>query len=268
VYADGSVPLSIGPILEDAMISTKGLCIADLLKTLSRQLRNSLESSDKNKSAKAVVPNENTNADADWSEASDDSDADTPFDYDDDDDFGLTPPPNHTARMKTPDNIFQRIVQDFRTVRKAGFRVGKICGVDTVSDNNIVTMSIKAIKLGLSEDTRLAWDLEPSDYVVLLMKYSGEYISFEDAMKRPASQIPLWFRLRKCSKYRPTLAEAIAAFSTTLPKDYLGNHEQKTVRNEDSSANDVELSTFGVGGSIDLLLDSGFLTMMKLRKSE
>ncbi|KAI1155351.1 hypothetical protein F4825DRAFT_459864 [Nemania diffusa] len=267
VYTNESVPPRIGQILEGAMMSTTGMRIADMLKSLSHQLSNSLEFSDGNESVGTMIGT--SDPDVNSPEASDGSDTDLPFDYyDDDDDFEPSATLQHPASMKPPDdNILQRIRQDFRTVQKAGFRVGKICGMESSSDNSIMTISIKARKLGLSEKTRLAWDLEPSDYVVLLMKYPREYISFEDAITIPASQIPLSFRLRKCSKYRPTLKEAITAFSATVPKGRLGESEQKTGNYEDSSTNGVKgLSTFVVGGSIDLLLDSEFFAMMKLRK--
>lgn len=202
-------------------------------------------------------------------EASDDSDSNNLVEYsDDDDDFGLMDGLRPTTRTRISDIVMKKIHQDLRTVRNAGFKVGKICGVDHVSAYSILTMSIKVKNLGLSNETHVSWNLEPSDYLVLLMKYNGEYVSFEDAMKRSVGQTPLQFRLRKCSKYRPTLTEAVSAFYSTPQKP----HPQQPVNgygaDENSPMDGNGLLTFAVGDSIDLLLDTGFLSMMKIRKSE
>ncbi|KAI0193669.1 hypothetical protein EV127DRAFT_334762 [Xylaria flabelliformis] len=265
VYTDDEVPANIRKILEDAMISTKGMSIVDLLKTLSRKLCSSLESAD---GEQDDGDDDIVLTSVDSSEESDDSDLDNATDYGDDDDFGLVDGSPHTARVKIRDVIFERIRKDFKAVRDAGFKVGKICGVDHRSAHSILSMSIRVSKLGLSKEIHASWNLEPSEYLVLLMKYDGEYEPFEDIMKRPVGQIPLSFRLRKCSKYRPTLAEAIAAFSPARSKLYPKQSEQESAIDENSPAGNNSLLTFGIGDSIDLLLDTGFLSMMKIRKSK
>ncbi|KAI1747837.1 hypothetical protein F4782DRAFT_551482 [Xylaria castorea] len=263
VYTNDEVPANIGKTLDDAMTSTRGLPITDLLKALSRKLCSSLEPTDgeQNDDDDDIVL-----TDADTLEVSDDSDSDNPIDYSDDDDFGLIDGSPHTAQVKIPDVIFERIRKDFRAVRNAGFKVGKICGVDYRSAYSILTMSIRVSKLGLSKEIYASWNLEPSDYLILLMKYDGEYVPFEDAIGRPVGQTPLSFRLRKCSKYRPTLAEALAAFSLTLPKLHPRQSVQESAIDENSPVGSSSLLTFGVGDSIDLFLDTGFLSMMKIRK--
>ncbi|KAI1127543.1 hypothetical protein F5Y10DRAFT_292726 [Nemania abortiva] len=263
-YTDDGVPSNIGNILDSAMTSTAGMRIADLLRTLSCQLCNSLEFANESEDSKAIVPDADVYTHS--SEESDESDADIPFDYDDDDSFGFSDSPQHIVQTRTPDQILERVRQDFRTVRNTGIRISKISGVDYVSEHNIMAMSVKASKLGLSEEAYLAWNLGPSDYLILLMRYSGDYTSFEDAMGRPAGQIPICFRLRKCSKYRPKLEEAIAAFSSSLPNNHSKKHEQKIVNFEDSLLDGGDLSTFGVGDSIELLFNNSFFAMMKLRR--
>ncbi|KAJ8131554.1 hypothetical protein O1611_g2071 [Lasiodiplodia mahajangana] len=256
VYTNDNVSPDIGEILDSAMESTTGLSIEELLRALSDQLCASLEPA-----------NEIEGASLEVLEGSNDGDIDVPFDHDDDDYFGLHGASQGAAtRMKTLDHILERIRQDFRTVRDAGFRVSKICGVDYISEHSIMTISVKASKLGLSEETHMAWNLESSDYIVLLMMYSGEYTSLEDAMSAPAGQIPLCFKLRKCSKYRPTSSEAIETLAASLPNSDPRQFGLKTLVTEDSREYGGKLSSFGVGDSIDLLLSNGFITMLKLRK--
>ncbi|KAI0455181.1 hypothetical protein F5B21DRAFT_216658 [Xylaria acuta] len=261
VYTNDEVSPKIGKTLDDAMTSTKGMPVIDLLKALSRRLCSSLDSTG---GEQGDGNDDIAMTDADSLELSDDSDSDNPIDYSDDDDFGLVDGSQQTAQARIPDVISERIRQDFRTVRNAGFKVGKICGVDHTSAYSILTMSIKVRKLGLSKETHASWNLEPSDYLVLLMKYDGGYVPFEDAMERSVGQTPLAFRLRKCSKYRPTLTEAIAAFSLT-PKLHSRQPVQESAVDGDLPVGGGSLLTFGVGDSIDLFLDAGFLPMLKIR---
>ncbi|KAI0913556.1 hypothetical protein F4823DRAFT_16275 [Ustulina deusta] len=267
VYTNDEVPSDIRKVLDDAMTSTRGMLIIDFLKSLSRLLCNSLDSTDISEDGDDpnIIMTDADN-DADSSEVSDGSETDVPFDYGDEDDFGILGGCNDIAERTIPDLVMQRIRQDFRAVRNAGFRVGKICGIDHISEHNIMTISVKAGKLGLSRETHTAWNLGPSDYIVLLMKYSGGYVSFENALNKPTGQIALEFRLRRSSKYRPTSTQAIAAFSPFPQKSEVEQLPQISAQDENSPAPGGEFLTFGVGDSIDLLLGSDFLNMMKLRK--
>ncbi|KAI1422115.1 hypothetical protein F5Y12DRAFT_654007 [Xylaria sp. FL1777] len=267
VYTNDEVPSEIRMVLDDAMTSTRGMLIIDLLKSLSRLLCDRLDSTGMNEESddhNAIMTDAEN--DPDSSEISDDSDSDVPFDYGDEDDFGVLGESRDTRERRIPDVVLQRIRQDFRAVRNAGFRVGKICGIEHISEYSIMAMSVKASKLCLSEETHTAWNLGSSDYLVLLMKYSGNYLPFEDAIERPTKQLSIEFRLRRCSRYRPTLAQAIAAFSPTPLERSFEQPSQISAGDENSLAPGGEFLTFGVGGSIDLLLESNFLDMMKLRK--
>ncbi|KAI0799928.1 hypothetical protein GGR55DRAFT_692564 [Xylaria sp. FL0064] len=276
VYTNDEVSSNIRVVLDNAMTSTRGLRIIDLLRSLSRLLCDTLgstdtydEGDDHNVIMTDVDDDNEGDGDdnADSFEVSDDDDTDVPFDYDDgEDDFGFDDRHLGTGRRTIHDAVLQRIRQDFRAVRNAGFKVGKIYGIDQPAEYGIMAMSVKASKLCLSEETHNAWNLEPSDYLVLLMKFTGEYVSFEDALARPTSQIPLEFRLRRCSKYRPTLNQAIAAFSPLHGKNRPEISAQKSDNYHNSLAAGDGFLTFGVGGSIDLLLKNDFLSMMKLRK--
>ncbi|KAI0431324.1 hypothetical protein F5Y09DRAFT_304974 [Xylaria sp. FL1042] len=274
VYTNEDIPSNIRIVLDNAITSTRGLRIIDLLRSLGHLLCDSLDSTNikedgDDDNIMMTDVDDDDDDDAESLENSDDDDTDVPYDYDDDDDEGGFDDHDRfqgTGRGIVRDVVLQRIRQDFRAVRNAGFKVGKIYGIDQVAEYGIMAMSVKASKLCLSKETHNAWNLEPSDYLVLLMKCSSEYVSFEDALERPAGQIPLEFRLRRCSKYRPTLTQAIAAFSPLAQKSRSELTEEKSASVENSSAPGNEFLTFGVGGSIDLLLESDFLSMMKLRK--
>ncbi|GAW25953.1 putative ubiquitin conjugating protein [Rosellinia necatrix] len=270
VYTDADVPHQIGRILNDATASTTGMCVADLLKTLTRRLlvvldsTGEVEEGDENNYDLTIT---NENEDIYSSEASDNIDTYNGFESDDDSDFDLLHKSPNTMPTKISDTSLRRIRQDFRAVRNAGFRVSKLCGIDHVSDYNIITVSLKISKLGLSNDTQMAWDLQGSSHLILLIRYPGDYVTFEDALRTPTEEIHLEFRLRKCSRYRPVIAEAIAAFSPTGTGTYREGPTLNLNNAENSSEGD-QLLTFGIGSSLELLLRKDFLTMMKLRKTK
>lgn len=271
VYTIDEAPPQIGKLLDDAMVSTAGRRIEDFLRATSRSLCNSLDSTNQtggDGEGDHVVGDVDMEVDdQSSSRASDDSDTSLQFDYGDEDDFGLNDKTLHGLGTKTDDATLRQIRQDFRIARDAGFKVGKICGVEEISASSIMTMSVKISKLDLSEETHTAWNLEPSDYLVLLMKYSGGYVSFEEALETPAERIHLDFRLRKCSTYRPTIEDAIEAFSPANQRRDTQEPEVSAM-DEDNSPKRGELLGFGVGGSLELLLCRDFFTMLKLRKSE
>ncbi|KAI2642291.1 hypothetical protein GGS21DRAFT_298361 [Xylaria nigripes] len=267
------VPPSIIDILQDAMLPTPGLLIADLVKTLSEQICAALDSTDDNDSDDNLSTTDNS-LDEDLSDMLED-------------DEGLLSNDNHLGsndplddistqtHTPIPSLISQRIREDFRAVKDAGFKVGMICGGDSVPGWSIATMSVSVRKLGLSEKTLNAWNLDASDFAVLLMRFKADrYPSFDEILKVLAGQMPLKFKLRKCTEYRPTLAEATSAFAAEsdaagFAETQSSEHSsQESVGFQKSPAVGGKLSTFGVGDSIERLLNDSFIAMAKLRHTE
>lgn len=96
---------------------------------------------------------------------------------------------NNTTNYRcTPQNaakLNRRIKEDLRAVRFAGFKLGILQGLTADSRTSVLSISIQASKLGLSEEALQAWDLEPNQYVVLLIRYSDGYKSFETSKFYP-----------------------------------------------------------------------------------
>ncbi|CAJ2511662.1 Uu.00g072870.m01.CDS01 [Anthostomella pinea] len=265
-YTTNDVPAAIAKTLEDSMGETAGMRIGDMLEALSSSLCASLDSIQNGEREDSVMTD--VDADEDFPDAADESEEDVNFEYGDEDDFGQ----EHAAfagpvkMTSTSTSTLSRIRQDLRIVKNAGFRVGKICGFDQANAHSIVSTSVRVSNLGLSEETREAWNLSSSDYIVLLIRYTGEYTTLEDALRRPAEQSRMKFRLRKCSKYRPTLAQALAALSSeTKKKSSLFPIATSAPATE---AADCDFSLLGIGESIDMFMDQDFIPMMKLRKQE
>lgn len=106
-----------------------------------------------------------------------------------------------------------RIRRDLKTAKLAGFKIGILSGLKADSITSMVSISIQAAKLGLSEEALQAWDLEPKQYVVLLMRYAAGYKTFEAVIAEPAHSLDITFRVGVSNKYKPTMTQAHAAFS-------------------------------------------------------
>ncbi|KAI1498060.1 hypothetical protein F5X99DRAFT_420860 [Biscogniauxia marginata] len=269
VYTMDDVPAGIAKELEESMDKTAGMRIVDMLNNLSRRLRSCLEpTADIGDSHSTMSDHDSGDNDTIYMDEGDESDeGDVPFEYGDEYDFGLVTGSNgtstHEPSRKTAAATLKRIRRDFCTVRDAGFKLGRLCGFDYVTEHSIVSTSVRVDKLGLSEETREAWNLSNADYIVLLIQYTGDYSTYESVMERPAENSRLKFRLRKCSKYRPTLQQAMAALSSESSQRT--SVEQNPVTQASAGP---EFSLLGIGESIDMFLDKDFIPMMKLRKQE
>ncbi|RYP66249.1 hypothetical protein DL771_007901 [Monosporascus sp. 5C6A] len=261
VYTDGDVPENVAKELEDSMTKAHGLSVQLMLDNLSRRLRTALEGG-LGEDPDMVM----TDVGADESaSASEDDDESFDFDYDvDDDTFGIPDDQlQMVARTVTPipSSILRRIRQDFRAVRQAGFKLGVLSGFREYAEQGIVSMSVRVAKLCLSYETLQAWDLDSTEFIVLLIRFNdGHYITFEDALNRPAKSSNLEFRLRKCSKYKPTLQQAASAFGS-----HAAAKRAASVPLGHGGSDEPDFSLLGVGSSIDRFMDTDFISLLKLK---
>ncbi|KAI0395710.1 hypothetical protein F5Y17DRAFT_184426 [Xylariaceae sp. FL0594] len=248
VFAISDAPDNIKNIFDnlnnDTTTTKSEVTVGDIIEKITSKICATLSSSGSDMDEASDQPI------SDWEEDGDEA----TYDSDDfgGDDFDIP----GTAASEIPPSVLERMRRDLKACKDAGFRVGMISGADS-PDHQIVSISIKASKLGVSDETRMAWNLDGPWYVVLLMKYDGGYILGEDVVQEKASLPPkLQFRLRKCSRYRPTLGQAYAAFTPHHPG---ANYGQSTT--------DREFSTFGVDGFIEPLLNHDLLNMIRVKKA-
>ena len=108
----------------------------------------------------------------------------------------------------------KRIVSDIKQLRDAGFRVGIIKGMKAESATSILSASLRIAKLGLSNEVLQAWNLERHHYITLLIQYSRGYVTYEDLLAKQPKEVQMSFRMGTNNRYKPTLLEAVAAFSS------------------------------------------------------
>lgn len=195
-----------------------------------------------------------------------DEDGEELYDYFDDGDddnndyeeFGLPPLRPNVSRSvpgTTPD-ILRRIRSDLRKARGAGCRVSIIGGLDD-SKPHLLSLSVRASKLGLSQEALEAWDVEASDYIVLLLRTEDLYPCAEKVAQDSAANFHIQFRFGKCSKYKPTLRQALAAFATTSQKA-----RDTTPPTE---IDDHPFQKTFISASLEQFMNESFISLVKLR---
>ncbi|KFY00026.1 hypothetical protein V490_01494 [Pseudogymnoascus sp. VKM F-3557] len=162
--------------------------------------------------------------------------------------------------------IQRRIIQDVTRAKLAGFRVGILTGMRAESSDSILSISVKVAHLGLSEQAIEAWDLEPHQYIVLLIHYAGPYASFQKVMATGVRQLQIEFRLGVCNRYKPRLSDAVAAFSTSKLQttDILSTELGETPEDDD----DRKFHTLFISSPMNQLINDRFLNLLKIRKNE
>ncbi|KAF3918740.1 hypothetical protein AA313_de0210163 [Arthrobotrys entomopaga] len=101
---------------------------------------------------------------------------------------------------------------DLRSAKASGFKVGVLGALP--GGSGYLAVSIKIAKLGISDEAMTAWRLNPDKYLVLLMHYPQGYKPLS-AMTKDTYTSKKWIQIYvgTSSRYKPSLQEAIAAFT-------------------------------------------------------
>lgn len=136
----------------------------------------------------------------------------------------------------------QRIRADLRAAKDAGFKVGHL-GHLLEGSNSYVTVSVRVAKLGISEEAMQAWQVEPTDYLILVIQYPNGYKTNEDLQGVDSHRLGanLCMRVVTSKRYKPTLQEAIKAFSI-VRKDGQASREQDADTTPESRIRDTFIS--------------------------
>ncbi|KAK4038697.1 hypothetical protein C8A01DRAFT_37338 [Parachaetomium inaequale] len=208
--------------------------------------------------------------DADDEDEIDDYDAAFDPEYSSDgDEFGLpslAPRPSHQKLRPTGDQkpVLRRIRRDLRQVKQAGYKVGFLDGLGKDSTTGIVAISIRVDKLALSDEAMEAWDVKPNEYIVLLLRFEKRYDPLEQIMEQAAAHTEVTFRIGKCSKYKPSLSQALQAFAETNRS--LATDEDPNTGAE-GMAHDANFEKLLVSNSLDSFLCESFVSLLKLREA-
>lgn len=184
-----------------------------------------------------------TDSDGDVHMADDELDYEDPDEEEEDDYHGSedeegfgTPTRSLTAAAANPGafgvssaGFRARIRADLRAAKAAGFKVGHQ-GPLMDATNAYVSVACRMSKLGISEEAMQAWQVDGSDYLILLIQYPAGYKTNEQLQGQDGgnSSRNVVMRVGASKHYKPTLQQAINAFSAAGDfKDLAKNENDK-----------------------------------------
>ncbi|KAL7624067.1 hypothetical protein AAE478_005624 [Parahypoxylon ruwenzoriense] len=247
VYTDGDVPLAFAQVLSDSTFETAGKDVVSMLTHLSQRLRQSFDSNVSETADEMDLDDTNTPEFNDDVMDSGDEDVSFLYSEDSDGDFGIEPT-SQPLNIPSP-VLLQRIRRDLLSVFHAGFHPGSMFSSEDIDSFKMISISVRANKLSLSRETREAWDIASSDYIVLLIRFSQCYRTFEGVIDQPVESLRMDFRLRKCPKKKPSHQQANSTFS-----------------DESTPSEGQGLPHLWISKSIDEFMNNEFLSLLKLRK--
>lgn len=255
--ASENIPASVVSALEDLRDYTSGMKLLETITTLSTCLDGALHSVD-------------VDQDITMEDPSDPHDSDYSMEDDlygdfTDPEFGLSPmhpKSQHRPHSRLASSILRRIKLDLRSARDAGCKVGVLDGLQLSAGTHIFSLSIRASELGLSQEALEAWDVEVSDHIILLVQVDGLYPCAEQLLDKPCANFNVNFRFGKGAKYKPSPAQARAAFLTETSRDH-GATEAKAQAMEDDQGRTFE-KVF-ISNSLEQFMNEQCLSMIKLR---
>jgi ubiquitin-conjugating enzyme E2 Q len=141
---------------------------------------------------------------------------------------GLAKP---TEGYAEPTSEFRsRIRSDLLVAKANGFKVGHLGGLMD-GMGCFVSLSCRISKLGISEEAMQAWQIEPSEYLVVVFSYPNGYKTMESVKSYdgPTALRNFEMRVGISTTYKPTMQEAVDAFTVL-------SREKEKRREEDSQA--------------------------------
>ncbi|KAF9883659.1 hypothetical protein FE257_003093 [Aspergillus nanangensis] len=175
----------------------------------------------------------------------------------DNDDMSWGPDSDQEEISRDASIVKRELRSDLSTVKAAGYKVGFL---GSVTGAVIIAISCRIRKLGLSEDTLIAWDIKASEYLVLLIRYPRMYMQTEDILHQQETAISPVVQLHVgiCDSYKPTLQCALDQFMDT------NGGEKEPVQAREKRPGPGYRS-FLSSVSLNRLLSDHFLQLLKYR---
>lgn len=265
IFAPDDAPSSVARVLTDIGDLATGKSITQLLELVSRKLKTTDSDGDTPMvDSQALSDDED---DYDFEEDEDDEDAE---EYFPDEDIGPKAyvedkgPTSQQSYTKPTSAFRHRIRADLMTAKANGFKVGHHGGLmDGLGC--YVSLSCRISKLGISEEAMRAWQVEPDEYLVAIFHYPSGYKSMDSMKSYDISTGRRCFgaRVGICSTYKPTMQEAILAFTKLSKEDEKRREEQSQPTKYSGSARGFR-NCF-ISRPLNELLEERFLTLLNYR---
>ncbi|KAF2726014.1 hypothetical protein K431DRAFT_299725 [Polychaeton citri CBS 116435] len=269
VFCGTNAPPQVASAIEEVGgIDRKSICEA--LKVISLKLCKPLSNDDDDVEMPDSQEQEADSEEEDvW-----DGDADV---YNSDDDFTVggtlaalaksTSAASTSGITSTSQSFRQRIRQDLRQCRDAGFKVGRL-GLLMDGLNCYVTVSIRVAKLGISDEAMQAWQLESDEYLILIIQYPNGYRTNEEFQAYDNFRLKsnLAMRVVAGKKYKPSMRAIIETFTTVKRNDRAGaaRTSQETADQDKDSQDGAVRDTF-ISKSLSRLLEDRLVPIIRYR---
>ncbi|KAJ5854501.1 hypothetical protein N7534_007044 [Penicillium rubens] len=239
-------PKTVITSLENAVPSFTGLAIGALLSNIENIITKSMVDPDSPSSHPE---------DPDTHDSNDDEPAasDTEPDWEFDDENKIFASTQSETRLR------EKIRRDLRAAKNAGFKVGYL---GPKYGTIIVTVSCRISKLAISEEAMDAWSVEPSEYLVLLIRYRPTYLDLQTIIETAGDpkNPPVQMYAGLCHSYKPSLEHAMEVIQG--PQDRQTKDETAT---SDKTMCGHLLRPLFIGRSLNLLLRERLLGIIILR---
>ncbi|KAI9933588.1 hypothetical protein ASPWEDRAFT_116048 [Aspergillus wentii DTO 134E9] len=239
-----NVPAAVTAALENAQLA--GSSVQGMLSTIDALVDRALSGRD----SQTPEPLEDG---SDFS-ASDDEPLldDDEMDWEESSDNELTP-------LKPESELRKMIRRDLRAVRNAGFKVGYL-GAPTGSI--IICVSCRIGKLGISAEAMQAWKVNPSEYLVLLIRYPSTYLDLKAVLYDigDAKSSFMQMHVGLCNSYKPSLEDALQAFQGVSVKQ-----QAETRPTASPKVTGLTLNRLFIDRPLKTLLNERFLKILGYR---
>ncbi|KAJ5555559.1 Ubiquitin-conjugating enzyme E2 [Penicillium sp. DV-2018c] len=173
------------------------------------------------------------------------------FGWESDNEDNLPPPVHQQIGLK------EMIRRDLRVVKEAGFKVG-YWGSDI--GMIIVSVSCRISKLGISKEAMSAWGVEPTEYLVLLIRYAPHYADLQTVLEaNDLKNTLLHMHVGLCDSYKPSFHSAIERLLESRTRTL-----SETATSDNTMCGQIMKPLF-IGRSLDSLLNEQLLGIIKLR---
>ena len=173
--------------------------------------------------------------------------------------FGAAPSRSGLSLSARTSN--QRIRQDLRLAKAAGFRVGHLGSFSTPGRESLVIVSCRIAKFGISDEALRAWQLAPNQYFILLIRYSEGYRTLDQLTAEEAwGPKTVKMRVGVGHKYKIGISDAIRSFSEMKDKGKEGDG----LENEPSSR-PIGFNPFFISRPLDELMNERLVRLLRYR---
>ncbi|KAL2195812.1 hypothetical protein P885DRAFT_39439 [Corynascus similis CBS 632.67] len=261
---DPNPPPPVAAAIRTAQEYMLGMSVYEMVTELARRFEKEID----------LVLDGEVESPGEFAEEDEVDDYDAAFDTDypsDGDEFGLPSlPPQRPHQNSTSSHhqqqLLSRIRRDLQQVREAGYKVGFVDGFGKDTTTGIVTVSIRIDKLALSNEAMEAWDVQPTEYVVLLLRFESQYTPLEEVLKRAAAHTNVMFRIGKCSSPKPSLSQALRAFESSNRSFVIKGSEVGEA--QEWTGDGAIFEKLLVSNSLDSFMCESFVSLLKIREAQ